>query len=57
MSPTFMEESINIIIPETKSLNKFCKPKPIPTNKAAEPAITYFNSKPRMLKKMIKAMV
>ena len=37
-SPTFVEPSINKIIPEIKSLKVCCKPIPIPTKRAADPA-------------------
>jgi hypothetical protein len=54
MSFTFTVESIRIIIPDIKSLNRFYNPKPRPTSKAAEPEIKTDKLKPNICKLIIK---
>ena len=50
---TLTDESTKSIIPETKSLKRFCSPKPIPTNRAAEPATSTDKFKPKSCKPVI----
>ena len=56
-SPTFILPSNSKITPEKTSPNMDCNPKPIPTNKAAEPAIRKVILIPKPCIAITKAMV